>query len=389
VNENPTVSSPHTTTASRRLPGFLGALRGVWLLTWRSQLILRKLPGQLGTLLVLPILVYITMKSPDAWNKKQVSLGDPGSALSSFSRRMERERIPLQPGTNEALVRILSEEMQQGDATWKEQPDENPEARQKRLKEHIMECYSRILTRAKTVLDGAQYEQFESIEQRNRDKAVLRVGEVSVPWNRTEPFYHWLMDFYFFIILPLTCVRGCGPLIRDELQADTLGFLITRPVGRARLLMAKYAAQVAWLEMILLVETILIFAAGAARQVPSLGPLLWLVSGVQILVIPAWSALGLLLGQLTGRYMFAALIYGFVVEMGIGRIPTNINNLSIIRHLHALLSQNGALHTIYAWPSDGMATAIGALIVASVVFLSVAALLFSMIEYHHAGDMQK
>jgi hypothetical protein len=302
---------------------------------------------------------------------------------------LDRQRIPLQPATSETLGRILTEEMEKGDSTWREQKGENPEARQKRLKDYILECYSRILARAKPVLNDAQYAEFESTEQRNSDNAVRKVSEVSVPWNRTEPFYHWLMDFYFFIILPLTCVRGCGPLIRDELQADTLGFLITRPVGRARLLMAKYAAQVAWLEIILLVETLLIFAAGAAREVPSLGTLLWLVLRVQILVVPAWSALGLLLGQLTARYMFAALIYGFVVEMGIGRIPTNINNLSLIRHLHALLSNNTALHGIYAWPSDGMATAIGALVVAPVLFVSLAALLFSLIEYHHAAEMQK
>jgi hypothetical protein len=358
-------------------------------MTWRSQLILGRLPGQLGMLLVLPILVYITMFSPEAWARRRVSLGDPDKALRSFSRRLERQRIPLQPETNKALGRILSEEMPRGETSWQEQPNENAEARQKRQKDHIIEGYSRITTRAKTVLDDAQYAQFESFEESNRDNALRRVSEVEVPWSRTEPFYHWLMDFYFFIILPLTCVRGCGPLIRDELQADTLGFLITRPVGRARLLIAKYATQVAWLEIILLLETHLLFAAGAARQVDSLGALLPLVLGVQILVVPAWSALGLLLGQLTARYMAMALLYGAIVEMGIGRIPTNINTLSIIRHLQTLLTHNHGLQGIYAWPSGGTATAIGALLVAPVLFLSIAALLFSLVEYHHAAEMQK
>jgi hypothetical protein len=388
MSDSPPVLSSRV-AGTRRQPGFMGALRGVWLMTWRSQFIPRKLPGQLGTLLVLPILVYITMVSPKTWVQRRVSLGDPGKVLGTFTHRLERERIPFKPETSEALGRILSEEMQRGEATLQEQPGENPEARQKRLKDHIVECYGRILTQAKTVLDDGQYAQFESIEQRNRDSTVRRLTEVSIPWSRTDPFYHWLMDFYFFIILPLTCVRGCGPLIRDELQADTLGFLITRPVGRARLLMAKYAAEVAWLEMILLLETLLIFAAGAARQVPSLGTLLPLIFGVQILVVPAWSALGLLLGQITARYMATALLYGAVVEMGIGRIPTNINTLSIIRHLQTLLTHNNELHGIYAWPSDGTATAIAALVVAPVMFLSIAVLLFSMLEYHHAAEMQK
>jgi ABC-type transport system involved in multi-copper enzyme maturation permease subunit len=256
------------------------AFRGLWLFTWRSQLTLRQLPARLGTLLVLPVLVYMTT----------------GSAART---------------------------------------------------------------------------------------------DVSVHWSRHEPFYHWLINFYFFLILPLTCVRGCGPLIRDELQADTLSFLITRPVGRARLLLLKYASQVAWLEVLLLVETLLLFAAGAARGVPALGTLLPLVLGVQILAVPAWSALGLFLGQLTTRYMAAALLYGAFVEMGIGRIPTNINVLSLIRHLQTLLSQNAVVHGLYTWPAGKVATAIGALILAPMIFLGIAALLFNMVEYHHAAEMQK
>jgi hypothetical protein len=388
MSESAPVSSSRSTT-TRCQPGFAGTMRGVWLLTWRSQLILRRLPAQIGTLLVLPILVYITIVSRETWAQRHLSLGDSARQMSNFTSRLDHEQIPLTPQTKEELGRILTEELRGGESTWREQAEESPEARQQRLKDHIAASYSRILTRAKTVLDDRQYAQFDTLEQRNRDSAIRRLTEVVVPWSRTEPFYHWLMNFYFFLILPLTCVRGCGPLIRDELQADTLGFLLTRPVGRARLLIAKYLAQVAWLEMVLLLETLLIFAAGAARDVSSLGTLLPLVLGVQILVIPAWSALGLLMGQLTSRYMAAALIYGAVVEMGIGRIPTNINTLSIIRHLQTLLTRNSELHGIYAWPSDGMATAIAALLVAPVLFLSVSTLLFSMIEYHHAAEMQK
>jgi len=367
----------------------MGALRGVWLLTWRSQLSLRRLPGQLGALLALPILVYITMVSPATWARRHLSLGDPARELSAISRRLERARIPLKPETSEALGRILAEEFQEGETTWQERPDESAEARAQRATDHIARWNSRVLSRAKAVLEDAQYAQFQSFQQRNRDNALRRWTEVSVPWGRTDPFYHWLIDFYFFIILPLTCVRGCGPLVRDELQADTLGFLITRPVGRARLLMVKYLSQVAWLEMLLLLETLLLFAAGAARQVPSLATLLPLMLGVQFLVVPAWSALGLFLGQITPRYMATALIYGLVVEMGIGRIPTNVNTVSIIRHLRSLLSHNTALHAVYAWPSDAAAPAICALVAASVIFLGMAALLFSAIEYHHAAEMQK
>jgi hypothetical protein len=370
-------------------PGWVGAFRGLWLMTWRSQLTLRQLPGRLGTLLVLPLLVYVTMVSTDQWARRRFSLGDSGQELRRCLQRLERERMPATPETSQALGRILDEETQQSESSWRERPGESAESRAQRVKEHVANWGSRIQSRAKAVLGDRQFAVFQNFEQRHRDNVLRPLTEVSDPWSRTEPFYHWLINFYFFLILPLACVRGCGPLIRDELQADTLGFLITRPVGRARLLMLKYASQVAWLEIILLLETLLLFAAGAARGVPALGTLLPLVLGVQMLAVPAWSALGLLLGQLTTRYMAAALLYGVIVEMGIGRIPTNINILSIIRHLQTLLSRNAAVHGLYAWPSDKMATAIAVLIVAPVIFLGIATLLFSMVEYHHAAEMQK
>jgi len=342
-------------------------------------LTLRQLPGRLATLLVLPLLVYVTMVSTDR----------SGLEIKRFLRLLEHERMPATPQTGQALKQIVTEEMRQDDTTWQQKPGESAEARTQRLRDHIANWDSRILSRARGVLDDPQFVEFQRFEQRRRDNALRQLNEVADPWSQTEPFYYWLIIFYFLIILPLTCVRGCGPLIRDELQADTLGFLITRPLGRARLLILKYASQVAWLQIVLLVETLLLFTAGAACRVPSLGILLPLVLAVQMLAVPAWSALGLLLGQLTPRYMAAALLYGAIVELGIGRIPTNINVLSIVRHLQTLLAQNAAVHAFYDWPSDKMGTAIGALILAPVVFLGISAFLFSMVEYHHAAEMQK
>ena len=340
---------------------------------------LRQVPGRLAVLLILPLLVYITMASNDRTQRE----------LRHFLNSLAQKNIAASPATAEALKQIVTDEMRQDQTTWVRRPDESPDARAQRLRDHIATWDSRILSRARGVLDDAQYLEFQRFEQRRRDDTLRQLNEVSDPWSLTEPFYYWLIMFYFLSILPLTCVRGCGPLIRDELQADTLGFLITRPLGRARLLVLKYAAQVAWLQIVLLVETLLLFTAGAACRVPDLGALLPLVLGVQVLAVTAWSALGLLLGQLTPRYMVAALVYGAIVELGIGRIPTNINVLSMLRHLQTLLAQNTSVHAFYEWAPDKMGTAIAALILAPVLFLGASAFLFSVVEYHHATEMQK
>jgi hypothetical protein len=87
--------------------------------------------------------------------------------------------------------------------------------------------------------------------------------------------------------------------------------------------------------------------------------------------------------------MALALLYGFIVEMGIGRIPTNINSLSLMRHLKTLLSPNPALQALYDWTSKGLVLSVGALALATVLFVALAALLFTFKEYHHTAEMQK
>ena len=87
--------------------------------------------------------------------------------------------------------------------------------------------------------------------------------------------------------------------------------------------------------------------------------------------------------------MALAIFYGMIVEMGIGRIPTNINTLSLMRHLKTLLAHNPALQQIYDWPTKAPLVPIGALLFASLLFLILAALLFTFKEYHHTAEMQK
>jgi hypothetical protein len=109
----------------------------------------------------------------------------------------------------------------------------------------------------------------------------------------------------------------------------------------------------------------------------------------QFLAVLTWSALGVFLGQVAKRYMAVALVYGFIVELGIGRIPTNINTLSMMRHLKTLLSHNPALQGIYDWSVTGVPLALGALALATALFLTLAALLFTFKEYHQTAEMQK
>lgn len=372
-------------------PGFLGALRGIWLLTWKSQFTWRRLPGRLFTLLVLPFLVYITTQSPKAWAVRHDALGHlMPPQLNRFFKGLKDSESPVQQQQQSDLTKIFNEEYATTQREMIEtQSEENADLRSKRQLAAAAACAERILRRAREVLDEPQFAKFKSFEEINRRRMEQTINNHRETWGRSDPFYHWLVDIYFFIVLPLACVRGCGALTRDELQADTLGFLVTRPTSRAQLIITKYIAQLVWLQVLLLAETILLFGVGAGRQIPALGALLPLFLTAQLLAVTVWCALGTFLGQFTGRYMAIALVYGAIVEMGIGRIPTNINVLSVMRHLKIVLSHNASLQRIYDWPMDGTWVSIFALAIAPIVFMGLAAALFSFVESLPASEMQK
>jgi len=370
----------------RLTPSLLGAWRGIWLFTWRTQLTWRRAPLLLIWLLILPFLIWATVHSPQTWNRTGLPLGDPNRQMYGFARRLARAQLPiLKAEERSQLTEMMAGEYRRtlNDARSASGP-ETSVADQKAM---IEACHTRIVEKARGLLEARQLREFQAADKEWISNAEDQVGEPA--WNRTAPFYHWLVDLYFFILLPLSCVRSCGGLIRDELQSDTLGFLITRPVKRATLLGLKYAAQVLWLEMVVLVEGLLLFGAGALRHIPQLGTLLPLFLAAQFLAVPAWSALGLFLGQVTKRYLPVALVYGLIVELGIGDIPTNINTLSMMRHLKTLLSNDPALQSLYEWSGTGVVLPVWALLLGAALFLALAAVLFTFREYHVAAEMQK
>lgn len=357
----------------------------MWLFTWKRHLRWQPVSVAVVLLLLLPLLVYFTIMSPETWVQDNLLLTDNLTSLDGFARRLADENLGIRPEQKSELLLIFEQEYARANREWAKRASPEMGVEQKRAL--IRRCYARIDERAQSVLNDEQFGPFQAFAERRLNRTLNQVP--SAGWKRAMPFYRWVVDFYFFILLPLNCVRVCGALIRDDLQADTLGFVTTRPMTRARLLLVKYLSQTAWLQIVLLIETVLLFVAGGQRQIPGLGGLLPLFLATQFLAVFAWSALGVFLGLVARRYIALALVYGLIVEMGIGRIPTNINALSLMRHLKTLLAHNPAVQQIYEWPAKGIPVSVGALVLATGIFLGLGVLLFTFREYHHNTEMQK
>jgi ABC-type transport system involved in multi-copper enzyme maturation permease subunit len=366
-------------------PSFLGALRGIWLFTWKPQLSWQRVPQGVLLLLALPVLAYLTTLPLQRESRRPRLPSDPQASLGRFAAQLRRPGMRWVPDKRSEVLSIFQEEFESAENRLR--AGQALESSVERQKEEIRLCFERIERRLQPVLNEDQFRAFRRFELQ---EVQFRQQEARVlGWNPTTPYFRLLIDLYFFVIVPLQCVKASGGVIRDELQADTLGFLVTRPVSRARLLVLKYLTQTAWLQLVLLLQTLLLFAVGHLRHVPALLSLLPLFLAAQFLAVLAWGALGVFLGQVAKRYMGVALIYGFIVELGIGSIPTNINTLSVMRHLKTLLSHNPTLQGLYEWTATGLPLAIGALALATVLFVALAALLFTFREYHHTAEMQK
>jgi len=111
--------------------------------------------------------------------------------------------------------------------------------------------------------------------------------------------------------------------------------------------------------------------------------------GIQGIAVLVFGALSALLGLIHRRYMVLGAVYGLVVEVGIGQIPTNINTLSITRHLRTLLANNAHLAQQFDWSAQGTLSSLLIVGLATAIFLVLAAVLFSWVEYHHSEEMQK
>jgi len=367
-------------------PGLLAALRGVWLLTWRRHCTARSLTWTLVAMLGLPFVVYVSAVSHQS--VVQQILGYPEVDARRLFYRMNRLG-PLAPQDRATINSIFTNEYHRSVEAWKPPATNAPvvEGMAGQL-DQLSEWNRRLISRMEDAVTPAQFRVFEQFQSRSYGEKARTLNRPR--WNPSDAFYNLLVQFYFFLVLPMVCARSCGAIFRDELQAETLGFLLTRPVSRAALVIVKYISQTAWLSLLLLAQTALLFLTGGIRGVPHLGGVAPIFVLGQFFAVPAWSALGLLLGLISNRYIALALVYGFVVELGIGRIPTNINTLSLMRHLKDLFANNADLAKLFdPATTPAIWTPLAAMVIGTAVFLGLAVLLFMFREYHVNAEMQR
>lgn len=193
-------------------------------------------------------------------------------------------------------------------------------------------------------------------------------------------FAEWSVNFYLAFVVPVIAFLSSGGLLQDDLKPATTDYVLTRPLRRHAFVVYRYLSHTVCLQAQCLLALGVLVAVGMYRQVPELSETVPSLLLAQILAIPAFSALGFALSAFTSRFLILGILYGGIIEVGIGNIPTQLNSLSMTHQLRSIASSILPLRGKAAQYVDSLPTAIGTLLLFSLVFLAIAAALFSLRE---------
>lgn len=200
----------------------------------------------------------------------------------------------------------------------------------------------------------------------------------------THDFLEWATGFHLQVLIPVGAFLSGAGAIRDDMKSTSVDYVLARPVPRVALVAFRYLSHLACAQALGLVAFAVLIGTAVHRGVPDLPAVLPDLLLAQVLGVAAFLALGFACGALTARYLVVGLVYGGVIEIGLGQIPIQLNRLSLLHHLRAIVQP--VAPGIAGPPADTAPWAAGALLLLiSAVLLAGAAVLFAVREYAGAG----
>lgn len=189
-------------------------------------------------------------------------------------------------------------------------------------------------------------------------------------------YFEWTNDFVLGASLGILAFLGGAGAVRESLKPGSVDYVSTRPVPRPLHVLFTYISQTACGLIAGLGLVGFLFAVGSIAGREALAaelPRQMVLMGAGVV---AFTALGFGLGALTNRYMILGLLYGGLIEAGLGNIPIQINKLSISRHLDVIGDGRGALVG-----NAATFAALGTLLLIAAVLVGVAMAVFARMEF--------
>jgi ABC-type transport system involved in multi-copper enzyme maturation permease subunit len=196
----------------------------------------------------------------------------------------------------------------------------------------------------------------------------------------------WAAGFYVCFLLPIFAFISSASAMRDSFGAATVDYVFTRPIRRPAFVVFRYLTQMLCTQIDFLFSFAVIIGLGVYHDVPGLWPALPTLLLGQVTAIVVFSAFGTACAALTSRYVIVGLLYAGIVEVGLGNVPTQINQMSLVRQvlgiLRPVIGEHGdPLARLASVASLSQSGIVALLLAISIVLVAISALVFAVQEF--------
>ncbi len=198
-------------------------------------------------------------------------------------------------------------------------------------------------------------------------------------------FQQLMIPLFLQIVVVFVTLVSAMALVREEIDDNTLPFLLTRPVSKPTVAVSKYAgyliAALAFLLPPVAVSYAVTQAYGGAGLTADTDVLAGFLAATAMGIL-AYGALFYFLSVAFRKPLMIGLLIGFVWESIVGSLPGSVPKLSLIYYLKSVLKGMVSVGPLSGFQTDVSASwAAVILIVFSVVMLVLAAVLFQSMEF--------
>jgi len=214
---------------------------------------------------------------------------------------------------------------------------------------------------------------------------TLSLAAARVEAFDTILFQNLMIPLFLQVVLIFVTLVNATALIREEIDDNTLPFLLTRPISKPALVAYKYIGYLVAVLVVLLPPIIVAYgvteAYGRVAFTTDID-VLWGFLATTILGSAAYGALFLFISVLVRRPLAVGLMIGFVWESVVDNIPGDVPKLSVIHYLKTILKDVIVINPLGGYRTDVSAVgAAGILVAVSIALVILAAFVFQQMEF--------
>ncbi|HEY7588833.1 MAG TPA: ABC transporter permease [Thermoplasmata archaeon] len=198
-------------------------------------------------------------------------------------------------------------------------------------------------------------------------------------------FQTLMVPLFLQVVLIFVTLVNATAIIREEIEDNTLPYLLTRPVSKPAIAVSKYAGYLVAVLLLLVPPVILAYLVTEAYAGTALGTDADVLGGfllATVLGCMAYGALFYFLSVVLRKPLPVGLLIGFVWESIVGSIPGDVPKLSLIFYLRSVLKGMVSVGPLAGFPTNVSAEIAALILVAfSIAMVVLAVVVFQGMEF--------